>query len=187
MKHWPRFAIVAIAGVILLSGCSNDVESNSTETIPEITPKNNEKLEESDRENRERGHNNRERGNEKSEESHEEQHEHGHNGHDHENAQSQIIETDDYHLALVTAPQADGIHLHLSIENNNHEVIDNAKVKAIFQFPNNNEEKNLDFAYDSEEKLYSAFLPETAKGEYKLVVITEIGGEKINGRFRFKI
>ena len=48
------------------------------------------------------------------------------------------------------------------------------------------EEQNLDFSYDEAGKHYAAFLPSEMKGEYKAVILSNIDGEIINGRFHFK-
>ena len=52
------------------------------------------------------------------------------------------------------------------------------------QLPNG-EQTTLDFDYDAAGKHYYALLQEKAEGDYKMVILTEIAGEKVNGRFSF--
>jgi hypothetical protein len=46
--------------------------------------------------------------------------------------------------------------------------------------------KSLNLKYDKEGKHYAVLLPTTAAGEYKVAILTDINGEKVNGRFTFK-
>lgn len=97
----------------------------------------------------------------------------------------QVIESGSYHLELVPAPEADGIHFDLFLQTgDNHEAISDAKVTAQVQLPDG-EQKALEMEYDAEGKHYAAFLPTQASGEYKVAVQTDINGEKVNGRFSF--
>ena len=97
----------------------------------------------------------------------------------------QVIESGPYHLELVALPEAGGIHLDFFLQTgDNHEEIPDAKVTAQVQLPNG-EQKTLDLPYDADGKHYAAFLPETAAGDYKIAILTDIKGEKVNGRFSF--
>jgi len=69
-------------------------------------------------------------------------------------------------------------------EGGNHESIPNAKVTAEVQSPIGSQ-KTLNLIYDSAGKHYAALLPDQTSGEYKVVVLSEINGEKVNGRFTF--
>lgn len=40
--------------------------------------------------------------------------------------------------------------------------------------------------YDDDGKHYAVLLPSNAAGEYKVAVLSDIKGEKMNGRFSFK-
>jgi hypothetical protein len=98
----------------------------------------------------------------------------------------QVIESGPYHLELVPVPENDGTHIDFFLQKgDSHEAIPDAKVTAQVQSPAG-EQKTLDLAYDAAGKHYAAFLPEKAAGEYKVVILTDIKGEKVNGRFSFK-
>ncbi|NEO35569.1 MAG: hypothetical protein F6J90_04260 [Moorea sp. SIOASIH] len=107
--------------------------------------------------------------------------------HDHNHSQGgQVIESGSYHLELLPIVEKQGIHLDFFLQQGEeHKSVSNAKVKAQIQLPNG-EQKNLDFSYDQAGKHYAAFLPGKATGEYKVVIQTDINGEKVNGRFSFK-
>ncbi|WRH67725.1 MAG: hypothetical protein RSE13_05100 [Planktothrix sp. GU0601_MAG3] len=67
----------------------------------------------------------------------------------------------------------------------NHQAVADAKVTAQIEVPNG-EQQTLDLIYDPEGKHYAVLLPGETAGEYKVVVLTDIQGEKVNGRFNFK-
>lgn len=97
----------------------------------------------------------------------------------------QVVEVGAYHLELVAAPEASGTHLDLFLQKGDtHEAIAGATVTGQVQLPDGSQ-KEVDFEYDAEGKHYTAMLPETASGEYKVAVLTDINGEKVNGRFSF--
>lgn len=97
-----------------------------------------------------------------------------------------VVESGAYHLELVPIKEAAGIHLDFFLQKgDNHETIPNAKVVAQIQLPDGTQ-KTLDLKYDANGKHYAAELPGTIAGEYKVAVLSEIGGEKVNGRFAFK-
>ena len=108
-------------------------------------------------------------------------------GHDTSHSQGgQIIESGPYHLELVSLPEDSGVHLDFFLQTgSDHQAIPDAKVTGQVQLPNG-EQKPLDFTYDAEGKHYFAVLPEKAPGEYKVVIQSDIKGEKVNGRFSFK-
>lgn len=98
----------------------------------------------------------------------------------------QVIESGPYHLELVTGKKSGGTHLDFYLQKGDtHEAISGATVTAKVQLPDGSE-KTVDFKYDAEGKHYFAQLPETAPGEYKIAVLTDIAGEKVNGRFSVK-
>ena len=66
-----------------------------------------------------------------------------------------------------------------------HENVSDAKVTAQIQLPSG-EEKTIPLEYEADEKHYHAILPGKAAGEYKVAILSEINGEKVNGRFSFK-
>lgn len=98
----------------------------------------------------------------------------------------QVIESGPYHLELVTGKEAQGTHIDFFLQKgDNHEAIPNAKVTAQVQLPDGSQ-KALDMKYDADNKHYTAMLPSTASGEYKVAILSDINGEKVNGRFSFK-
>ncbi|WP_250124767.1 hypothetical protein [Chroococcidiopsis sp. CCMEE 29] len=107
-------------------------------------------------------------------------------GHSNENQGGQVIESGKYHLELIALPESNGTHLDFYLqEGANHKAIPNAKVTAEVQSPTGSQ-KTLNLTYDAAGKHYAALLPEQTPGEYKVVVLSEINGEKVNGRFTFK-
>jgi len=98
----------------------------------------------------------------------------------------QVVETGVYHLELVTAKEEGGIHIDFFLQKgDNHESVADAKVTAQIQLPDGTQ-KSLDLIYDAAGKHYTVNLDSKAAGEYKVVILTDIKGEKVNGRFSFK-
>jgi len=98
----------------------------------------------------------------------------------------QVIETGAYHLELVTAKEEGGTHIDFFLQKaDTHESVADAKVTAQIQLPDGTQ-KSLDLAYDAAGKHYTVNLDGKTAGEYKVVVLTDIKGEKVNGRFSFK-
>jgi hypothetical protein len=98
----------------------------------------------------------------------------------------QVVEVGDYHLELVPEPEADLTHLDVFLQKGeNHAAVPNAKITGQIQLPDG-AQKTLAFQYDAAEKHYTAKLPGAAAGEYKVAILSDIKGEKINGRFSFK-
>lgn len=106
-------------------------------------------------------------------------------GHPQTSQGGQVIESGPYHLELVPVREENGTHIDFFLQKgDSHEAIPNAKVTAQVQLPAG-EQKTLNFDYDAAGKHYAVFLPEKAAGEYKVVVLSDINGEKVNGRFSF--
>ncbi|WP_271253842.1 hypothetical protein [Pseudanabaena sp. Chao 1811] len=102
------------------------------------------------------------------------------------NQGGQVVESGAYHLELVTINEEGGVHIDLFLQNgSDHSPIPDAKVSAQVQLPNGTK-KALEMPYKEDGKHYGALLSETIAGEYKVVILSEIKGEKINGRFSFK-
>lgn len=98
----------------------------------------------------------------------------------------QVIESGPYHLELVTLKEAAGTHIDFYLQKgDNHQPIPNAKVTAQIQLPDGTQ-KTLALPYDDQGKHYAAVLPGEMAGEYKVAILSDIGGEKVNGRFTFK-
>ena len=99
----------------------------------------------------------------------------------------QVIESGIYHLELVPEPEGNSIHIDFFLQkSDNHEAIPDAKVTAQVQLPDGTQ-KNLDLTYDAPAKHYTVALPSKATGEYKVAILSDIKGEKVNGRFNFKL
>ncbi len=97
----------------------------------------------------------------------------------------QVVETGAYHLELVALPEASSTHLDLFLQTGDtHEAVEGATVIGQVQLPDGSQQE-VSFEYDAEGKHYAALLPETASGEHKVVILTNINGEKVNGRFSF--
>ena len=98
----------------------------------------------------------------------------------------QIIETGVYHLELLTTKTADGVKLVFLLQQGDaHAAVPNANVTAQVQLPDGNQ-KMLKFQYDTTDKAYLAMLPGTLNGEAKIAILSDISGEKVNGRFTLK-
>ena len=164
MKSLKLGAIVlGSIGLIFVGACSNqsanseDSAANQTETVAE------------------KGHSEND-GHDHSEDEKEGEHSHG----------GQVIESGEYHLELVAEPNDEGIHLDFYLEKGEkHEKISDAKVTAQVQLPGG-EQKSIPLEYEADEKHYHAILPQQAAGEYKVTILSEINGEKINSRFSVK-
>ncbi len=97
----------------------------------------------------------------------------------------QVVESGAYHLEFVPEKEAKGTHLDFYLQKgDNHEAVPNAKVMAQVQMPDGTQ-KSLDLKYDAEGKHYTVLLPGTAAGNYQVAILSDIGGEKVNGRFNF--
>ena len=164
MKSLKLGAIVlGSIGLIFVGACSNqsanseDSAANQTETVAQ------------------KGHSEND-GHDHSKDEKEGEHSHG----------GQVIESGQYHLELVAAPNDDGTHMDFYLEKGEkHEKISDAKVTAQVQLPSG-EQKTIPLEYEADEKHYHAILPEKAAGEYKVAILSEINGEKVNARFSVK-
>ena len=97
-----------------------------------------------------------------------------------------VVESGAYHLELMPEKEGGATHLDLFLQKgDNHEAIPNAKVTAQVQLPDGSQ-KTLDMKYDTEGKHYTAKLPSNAAGEYKVAILSDINGEKVNARYSFK-
>lgn len=98
----------------------------------------------------------------------------------------QVIESGPYHLELLTVKEAGGTHIDFFLQKgDSHAPIPNAKVTAQVQLPDGSQ-KALDLKYDAAGKHYYAVLPGTVAGEYKVTILSDIQGEKVNARYTFK-
>jgi hypothetical protein len=161
-----KLVLITLSGLVLIvfSGCANKQEENNSQNLakPSVdkvttTDKNSEKL------------------NEKSADK-----EHSHN----EGRSGQVVNLGKYHLEFKPDIEKDGTHLDMALHGEQDQEITDAKLTAQIQLPDGTK-KTLEIPYKSEEKQYAALLPETATGEYKVVIQTDVNGEKLNGRFSF--
>lgn len=97
----------------------------------------------------------------------------------------QVVETGQYHMEFVAIPEADGIHLDFYLQTgDDHQAISGANVTAQVQLPSG-AEQTLAMDYDTPGEHYFAYLPSSESGEYRVVILTEVNGEKVNSRFNF--
>ncbi|MDS3860346.1 hypothetical protein RIF25_05945 [Thermosynechococcaceae cyanobacterium BACA0444] len=97
----------------------------------------------------------------------------------------QVVETDKYHLELLVAREPAGLHIDFFVQQGlDHDPVSDAKVIGQLQLPDGSQ-KTLDFEYSDADKHYTAYLTDAPEGEYRIVVLTDIRGEKVNGRFTF--
>jgi hypothetical protein len=149
--------LIASAGIVLLTACTNSNKAANTENIPASSsnpqPSASPILKA------------------------EGQHGKSHGG--------QIVETGAYHLEFVPVKEANGTHLDLYLQRgDNHEAIPNAKVTAQIQLPDGTQ-KTVPFTYDAKGKHYAGLLKEKINGQYQVKVNADIQGKKVDGRFNF--
>lgn len=102
------------------------------------------------------------------------------------NQGGQVLEVGAHHLGFVTEVSADKTHLDFYLQyGSNHQPIPNAKVTAQVQLPNGTK-KSIAMTYDAKGKHYAAILPGKTVGLYKVTILCDINGKKVNGRFSFK-
>ncbi len=98
----------------------------------------------------------------------------------------QVVESGPYHLEFVSEKETSGTHLDFYLQKGDtHAAIPNAKVTAQVQLPDGTQ-KSLELKYDPDGKHYTVMFPGSAAGEYKVAILSDVNGEKVNGRFGFK-
>ncbi len=103
------------------------------------------------------------------------------------NQGGQVVEVGAYHLELLMVKEENNIHLDFFLQTGDtHAAIPDAKVTAQVQFPDGSQ-KSYDLAYDAPNQHYATNLPTNASGEYKIAILTDIKGEKVNGRFNVSL
>lgn len=99
----------------------------------------------------------------------------------------QVVETGAYHLEFVPEKEANATHMDFYLQKgDNHSAIPNAKVTAQVQLPDGTQ-KSLPMTYDASDKHYTAVLLGNAAGQYQVKVTANVGSEKVDGRFSFKL
>jgi hypothetical protein len=97
----------------------------------------------------------------------------------------QVIESGPYHLEFVPEKAEGGTHLDFYLQKGDtHAAIPDAKVTAQVQLPDGTQ-KSLDLKYDADGKHYTVILPSSVDGEYKIAILSDMSGKKVNGRFSF--
>ncbi|WP_017712533.1 hypothetical protein [Prochlorothrix hollandica] len=100
-------------------------------------------------------------------------------------AGGQVVEVGNYHLEFVAIPEAEVIHLDFYLQRgDDHSSIADATVTAQVQLPDNSTQA-VTLTYDAEGEHYFGNLSSTASGAYNVAILTDIAGEKVNGRFNF--
>ncbi|AIE72661.1 MULTISPECIES: hypothetical protein [unclassified Synechocystis] len=98
----------------------------------------------------------------------------------------QVIEIGDYHLELLAVKEAGGFHLDFYLQKGvEHNPLPDATVTGKIQLPDGTQQE-IDFKYSDQDKHYTAILSTQVAGDYKLAILSDINGEKVNGRFNFK-
>lgn len=106
----------------------------------------------------------------------------GKHGSDHA---GQVVDLGKYHVEFKPETLKDATHLDITVHGEKDETVTDAKLTAQVQLPDGSN-KTVDIPYNAGEKQYTTAFKETAAGEYKIVLQTDIGGDKSNGRFSFK-
>jgi hypothetical protein len=97
-----------------------------------------------------------------------------------------VVESGPYHLELVPGKEGSNTHLDLFLQKGDtHEPILGAKVTAQVQLPDGTQ-TSVVMIYDEPAKHYAGKVASVAVGEYKVVVQSTIGAEKVNARYTFK-
>jgi hypothetical protein len=112
-------------------------------------------------------------------------HKHTKDGKHAEESGGQIVDLGKYHVEFKPEIQKDATHLDMAVHGEKDEEITDAKLIAQVQLPDGSN-KTVNIPYNAGEKQYTTVLKEAAAGEYKIVLQTDIKGQKLNGRFGFK-
>jgi hypothetical protein len=97
----------------------------------------------------------------------------------------QALEVNGYHLELVPVSDPGGIHIDLFLQDaESSKAISDAKVSAQIELPDGSRQ-SLEMTYDAAGEHYLVLVPSNEVGEYKVAVLSDIAGEKVNGRFTF--
>lgn len=172
------FVVLGSVGLISLGACSGSNQAanseNKSASITETAAKTETVAKNNHSENDGHSHNQ----NNAQDHSEDGKGEHSHGG--------QVIESGQYHLEFVAEPEDDGNHLDFYLKKGEkHNTVSDAKVTAQIQLPDGSQ-KSLPLTYEAKEQHYHAVLSEKAAGDYKVAILSDINGEKVNGRFTFK-
>jgi hypothetical protein len=112
-------------------------------------------------------------------------------GHDHskdgkkDGHKGQVVQSGKYHIEFTSHLEKDSTHLDIKVHGEKDQEITDAKLTAQVQLPDGTSQ-TLAAPYNTEEKQYVAKLPTTATGDYKVVLQSDVKGDKFNSRFSFK-
>lgn len=105
--------------------------------------------------------------------------------HSTESKKGQVVESGPYHLEFAYKPENAGTRLDFYLQKGeNHLAVPNAKVIAQIQMPDG-KQKTLNFTYNAKGKHYTALLSGKIAGQHQVKIISDISGEKVDGRFAF--
>ncbi len=117
-------------------------------------------------------------------------------GHDHEkgdghshqegdaHGHAEPVKVGDYSMELESHKVGNNLHFNFHMHKGKDEIAD-AKVTAQLQMPDGSQ-KSLEMPFSPAEKAYVAKLESPAAGEYKVAVLSDLKGEKMNARFTIK-
>jgi hypothetical protein len=99
----------------------------------------------------------------------------------------QVVKAGDYHMEFIASKEGDGTHLDFFLyKGNSTDVLSNAKITARVKYPDGTQ-KEIPLKYEPENKHYGEKLPDASQvGDYQVAILTDVNGEKVNGRFSFK-
>ena len=102
-------------------------------------------------------------------------------------AHGETVEVDGYNLELSQHKEGKVTHLDLSLKRGEkREPVTDAKVTAQIQLPDGSS-KRLDLAYKPDKKVYAADITDFSAGSYKVAVLSDVSGKKVNARFNLKL
>lgn len=108
---------------------------------------------------------------------------HGHSEHELHSRGGQVVESDPYHIELVTKLKDDETQLNLYLLHEAEDrAITDAQVTANVQQPDG-EQQTVKLVYEPAKKSYTGLLTAQESGQYNLVIQADINGEKVNSRF----
>jgi hypothetical protein len=179
MQSWIKLSVLVI-GIAIVTGCSNTSASNNSQaaagngmasSAPATTTAATTVSKADSEKKTDGGHDHR-KGD-------------GHNhkdgdGHSH----TEPVKVGDYSMELESHKEGNELHFDFHLHKGKDEVTD-ARVTAQFQMPDGSQ-KSLEMPFSPEEKAYVAKLSSPAAGEYKVAVLSDLKGEKMNARFTIK-
>ncbi|MBW4685500.1 MAG: hypothetical protein KME40_10455 [Komarekiella atlantica HA4396-MV6] len=172
------FVVLGSISLLFLGACSGSNQAVNSENKSASTTETSAKIETAAKDNHSENDGHSHNKNNAQEHSEDGKGEHSHGG--------QVLEFGQYHLEFVTEAKDNETHLDFYLKKGEkHTTVSDAKVTAQVQLPDGSQ-KSLSLTYEAKEQHYHAVLSEKAAGEYKVAILSDINGEKVNGRFTFK-